>query len=728
MPKAPSCPGWEFEGFKVLTEMRLLLSDGTPVPLTSKAFDTLVLLIANRDRVVTKDELLRSVWPDVAVEEGNLTQQIFLIRKALRESAQQPRYIVTVAGHGYRFTARVKAISENSATTGVAGAGAAPPRTGWSRGSRFMATGLVVVGIVALAIVIGSSWMAVDKSGPTVDLTKARMTKVTESGKATNAAVSPDGRYVAYTETDGDEYSLWVTHIATGGKTQVVPREPQVLTHLAFSPDGEYIYFARGARMRGGFVLCRVPAIGGAETPILDDVDSAVSFSPDGREFVFMRGAGRQTHIVVAAAGGGSQRILASRKAPLTFSFVAPDWSPDGKIVAATATDQSKGWGSSVVLLPVDGGSSRELYASDSRIGRVRWLPDGSGLLTVVSEALARQFPPWLAGLFVHLSGGSIWYIAYPGGRAERLTSDLADHDLCCLDIGANGSAVSSVVNSLVSDLWIAPADHLDSPRQITWGTPVITRHSWLTDNDTIVYRDLSGRLNTVHKDGRTLSVSLPDGHKVAGGVSACGDGRYIVFQAVPGNSIWRVTSNAGGAVKLTSGFADSNPACSPDGKWVVYSSMRPDLPSLWRIPIDGGEPAPLVQGESFDALPSPSGRLIYYSTFEWEERPVRVRVMRWIFIASSDQKRLFSLDAPGPATAGVPPVWAPDESGLDYVVTRNGVSNIWRQSLTGAPPVQITHFSTGKIFSFAWSPDGRWLSLGSGANRSDVVLMSRQP
>ncbi len=95
------------------------------------------------------------------------------------------------------------------------------------------------------------------------------------------------------------------------------------------------------------------------------------------------------------------------------------------------------------------------------------------------------------------------------------------------------------------------------------------------------MYRDLSGRLNAVHKDGRAFSLSLPDGHKVVGGVSACGDGRYIVFQAVPGNNIWRVTPNAGGAVKLTSGFFDSNPACSPDGKWVVYSSTRPRLLAL---------------------------------------------------------------------------------------------------------------------------------------------------
>src|SRR5688572_6307061 len=151
MPNTPPCANWEFDGFQVLTEMRLLLSGGTPVPLTSKAFDTLVLLIANRDRVVTKDELLRSVWPNVTVEEGNLTQQIFLLRKALGENAQQPRYIVTVPGHGYRFTARVKAISGESAATG----------------SRFIGTGFAAFGIAALfAIVVRSGWMAVNKAGP----------------------------------------------------------------------------------------------------------------------------------------------------------------------------------------------------------------------------------------------------------------------------------------------------------------------------------------------------------------------------------------------------------------------------------------------------------------------------------------------------------------------------------------------------------------------------------
>jgi Tol biopolymer transport system component len=156
---------------------------------------------------------------------------------------------------------------------------------------------------------------------------------VTETGKATNAAISPDGRYVAYAENDGDEHSLCVTQLATGGKTQVVPRQSSMLMHLTFSPDGQYLYFTRGTLNHGGFMLYRIPVIGGSETPILDDVDTPVSFSPDGKQFIFMRGAGRTFHIVIADADGGTQRILASRTTPLTFSFFGPAWSPDGTMV-----------------------------------------------------------------------------------------------------------------------------------------------------------------------------------------------------------------------------------------------------------------------------------------------------------------------------------------------------------------------------------------------------------
>ena len=722
MLKGPSGANWAFEGFKVMTEMRLLIADGTPVPLTSKAFDALVVLIENRDRVVTKDELLRSVWPDVDVEEGNLTQQVFLLRKALGESAQQPRCIVTVPGHGYRFTARVNPLPEDVAAPATSSNGDAARPAAQGRGSMFSATGLAGFGVSALlATVLGLGWISLNKAAVPLDFTR-HITRITESGKAGLSAISRDGRYVAYVENDGDQYSLWVKQVGTEAKTQVVSRQPLRLGFSTFAPDGKHIYFTRHSARGPMGILSRVPVLGGLETLILDDVDSPVSFSPDGREFVFQRGTAEGPTIVVAAAGGGSQRTLTTLKSPLRFGFFAPDWSPDGKVVAAVVFDASNN-SRSIVLLPVDGGSGRELYRTNSGIGRLRWLPDGSGLLTVISEGTDRR-------VFAGVSGGAIWRIEYPGGRAERLTSDLANHDPCCLDIGANGGVVANAVNTLVSDLFIASADRLDTLRPLTSDHPVVGRHSWLPDNDTMVYRDLRGRLNAVRKDSRAFSLPVPDGQDVAGGVSACGDGRYVVFSAMPGKNIWRVAPNAGGAVKLTSGFLDFNPACSPDGKWVYYAS-RPTQEasvSLWRVSIEGGTPTPLDVFSSYDVLPSPTGRLIYYAT-DWVEKGAdRNRPDRWEVISSSDHTRLFAVDVTGDATGGMMTKWAPDESGLDYVVTRNGVSNIWRQPLTGGPPVQITRFSMGRIFSFAWSPDGRWLSLAMGAYRSDIVLMSSEP
>ena len=716
---------WEFGRFKLLPDKRLLVCDGAPVPLMSKAFDTLLFLVDNSQRVVTKDELLRAVWPDVVVEEGNLTQQIFLLRKALGENAQHPHYIVTVPGHGYRFVAPVKKTSSDlDVVSEVVASQPGSPLLVGNRRQRLIKAS-ILIGTLMLGAGL-SLWALVHGRRPYLDAGRLQVTRVTETGKATSAAISADGRYVAYVENDGDEYSLWVKGIATGGRTQVVSRQPAMLADLSFSPDGQHLYFTRGTMSRGGFVLHRIPAIGGPETPVLDDVDTPVSFSPDGQHFVFMRGAGAETRIILADVDGGAQRILASRRRPLSFSFFGPAWSPDGKTIAASAADHTDAAGRwSIVLLSAANGSSREIYSTENRIGRVRWVADGSGILTVVSETLARQSPPWEGGNRMRISGGAVWHITYPDGHAERLTRDLTDYDPCCLDVAAKSRTVSNVQNSLVSDLWLAAVDQLDRPRQITWGSPVFRRHSWLPDNDTIVYRDLNGRLNAVHRDGRMVALPIPDNHKVVSGVSACGDGRFVVFQLTPGNSVWRVSPLTGGAARLTTGSVDANPACSPDGKSVVYASTRTDRPSIWQVSIEGGQPIPLIQNESFDALPSPSGRFVYYAGFEWEEHPVPLRRMRWIVISAPNRQRVFSVERPNDATLSVATVWAPDESGLDYVATRGGVSNIWRQPLNGGLPIQITHFSTGKIFSFAWSPDGKWLSLASGLNRSDVVLIS---
>ena len=112
-------PSYEFGPFSVDVGRRLLLRDGRSVPLAPKVLETLLALIEHRERVVSKDELLRQVWGDTVVEEGGLARNISILRKALGERPDDHRYIVTVPACGYRFVAEVREARGNSGTAAV---------------------------------------------------------------------------------------------------------------------------------------------------------------------------------------------------------------------------------------------------------------------------------------------------------------------------------------------------------------------------------------------------------------------------------------------------------------------------------------------------------------------------------------------------------------------------------------------------------------------------------
>lgn len=103
---------YEFGPFRVDPEKEVLLRAGQPVPLTPKTFQILLVLVRHHKEVVTKDDLMKSVWPDTFVEEANLSRNIFMLRKALGESPQDHQYILTVPGRGYRFAENVRLVTE----------------------------------------------------------------------------------------------------------------------------------------------------------------------------------------------------------------------------------------------------------------------------------------------------------------------------------------------------------------------------------------------------------------------------------------------------------------------------------------------------------------------------------------------------------------------------------------------------------------------------------------
>jgi DNA-binding winged helix-turn-helix (wHTH) protein len=150
---------YAFGDFRLDAKNRVLRLGERPIALTPKAFEVLLLLIQHGGQTVSKDELMRTIWPDSFVEESNLTQTVFMLRKALGETPEQ-RYILTIQGRGYRFAAEVKEVSGSVAAAPDTSTPPPPPprpepaqpkQTGHHWGRKMW----LVPGVVLLVLVVG---------------------------------------------------------------------------------------------------------------------------------------------------------------------------------------------------------------------------------------------------------------------------------------------------------------------------------------------------------------------------------------------------------------------------------------------------------------------------------------------------------------------------------------------------------------------------------------------
>src|SRR5215216_1948704 len=114
---------YEFGPYRLDSSERVLTRAGDTISLTPKATEILLMLVMNAGQLVEKDELLQKVWPDTFVEESNLTQNIFTLRRALGDERAGPRYIETVARRGYRFVASVRVVAEVRAVPRIGAVG-----------------------------------------------------------------------------------------------------------------------------------------------------------------------------------------------------------------------------------------------------------------------------------------------------------------------------------------------------------------------------------------------------------------------------------------------------------------------------------------------------------------------------------------------------------------------------------------------------------------------------
>ena len=706
---------------------------GILIKLRPQAVQVLRMLAERAGQMVTREEIRDRLWSDNTFVDFDRSINFCInqIRGALADDPEKPRYVETLPRRGYRFIASVTLEVPREPAATVGAVSTSGPRivadkstTGNSEGSGIVVLPSRPVEVpkrpwtrehpvaIAAALILTSlvagfwshKWLLLSK-GP--DLQKIRITKLTDSGAVVDVAISPDGGYVVYAQSDGEKQSLRLRQVATSSDVQILPPEDGSFHGLTFSPDSQFIYFVRTDPNDPFFkYLYAIPILGGFTKKLITDVDSPVSFSPDGRRFAYERciSAQNQIDVRIANADGTSDKVLTSIPNASCFLYQpGMSWSPDGRTLAIPLLHYGKPEPWVLHVMSVADGSVRTLYSSPSGLGRPAWLAEENALLVPHYDPAARR--------------SQLWIISYPGGKARRLTNDLNDYD-AALDIMRHGDTVAAIAGTAMANVWAFPNADPARGRQLTSGN--------LLMSDPAEARD--GRILSIGGNGVIWAVNADGGRRTifsqvqnAGWPTTCAD--YIVVTSFGAGvvTLLRLDADGSNPVKLASGSLWS-PTCSRDGRFVFYVTVNSPQ-KIWRVPMDGGTPVQIAEvlgdGIAGDISVSPKGQFIAYP-FNHYTGPARPGYeVAIIPVGGGAPVKTFDV----PVSSGTR--WSPRGKGIQYAVTQNGTTNLWEQPLAGSEPRQVTNFTSGRIFDFNWSLDGKRLLLTRGSVSSDVVLLS---
>ena len=572
-----------------------------------------------------------------------------------------------------------------------------------ARQHKFRASGLVAL-VLAVLAAAGYGIYAFVTRTRSVPFQNISITKVTDSGKASQVAISPDGKYILNVVDNEGLQSLWLRNLPTNSDTQVIEPADVEYAGLRFSPDGNYLYFTRSEpgshELR---YLYRAPLLGGVPQKLVTDIDSNVTFSPDGKRLAFFRmnnpEPGKERLITVPAEGG-EERVLYT--APISGGLNDPAWSPDGRTIVCMILQPENGFGG-LVALDLATGKTKTFFTSATTIlQRPVWMPDGSGLFA-------------LSGLLLN----QITYVSYPRGMSHAVTRDTNNYS--DPSIAADGHNLATVLSERHWNLFTVSAGGVksDQPRQITSGAP-INSFTWMRDGQ--VARDSNAGVGLLNpQSGNVIPVPTPEGY-LATRPSACGDGRHLVFTGVNTIervlNIWRADAGGGNLKRLSTGKVDDFSVCSPDGRWVVFEDGSGGG-QLMKVSIDGGKAERLSEelaANGYDI--SPDSKTVAFAAFGHLGEHVEN-----LTVISLDSGQVLKATAFEKPRAG-PIRFSPDGTAIVYPVRTGGVDNLWSQPLDGAAGKQLTQFPAEHIVDFHWSPDGKQLGLIRGHTDSDVVLI----
>jgi Tol biopolymer transport system component/DNA-binding winged helix-turn-helix (wHTH) protein len=742
---------YRFGDYQLDATERVLKRNGEIVPLSLKPFEVLLVLLERHGRVVSKEELMKQVWPDSFVEEANLARHIYMLRRTLSgnlEGAEgKNHYIQTIPGRGYRFACEVetdrpatgveeqgvfkgdeaiagsndpshlRAIQEGAEVNVASerGAVAAPleqPRRSW-RLSRYhlLAVTLALTALISLSVFLFITQARIDEPPP-----EPTITRLTNNANVLIGTVSPDGKYTVSIVEENGQQSILVRLAPNGPERHITLPGSFEIWGLAFSPDSSFVYYNAMTKQDRVSTLYQVSIIGGPVRKIREKLNSPVSFAPDGLRFAFVREdrARGRSSLLIGSLNDEAERELTSRETPEYLDY--PAWSPDGGRIVCTFNTATGGFHTRLLEVSLAGGNERLIPTPSWRyIRRPIWLKDGSGLVVTATERF--QF-------------NNAWFLPFSstGALAPRL-----------LTSGMRVSAGVSITNdtrelvftekSRYANVWVASSTAASRSTKITSGAGRYEDLIWTPDGRLLYVSDVDGFWNiwVMNDDGgnkRQLTFAAYD----KSSPSMSPDGRYIFFASLRdgASTIWRMNADGSNPKQLTLGGNEFEPRCMPDGKWVSFTSYTTESAfALRKVPVEGGPPEPLIRGDVREGIASPNGQYVACLLTEGRSSPsVKPTRLAVISLADGVIRKLGVIPTQRVKIGNTQLRWTPDSGGVVYADGGDGDCNLWVQPLTGGAPRRLTDFHGDHIFGFDFSRDGR-LAVLSGAVKYEIVRIS---
>jgi Tol biopolymer transport system component/DNA-binding winged helix-turn-helix (wHTH) protein len=608
-----------FGPFEVDLAEAVLRKHGVKVRLQAQPFQVLAALLEKPGTAVTRDELRQRLWKDdtfVDFEHG-LNAAVTRLRQALGDSAEQPRYVETLAKRGYKFSANVERLAVDIEEEAPSRPVAAPKR----RTLFWIAAVLLVGGIGVFSLISNHVAIRVELPVPpgerAVPFTAFR-------GIEADPALSPDGNHVAFT-WNGEKQDNVDVYIMPIGSDVALRLTTDLAEDVspAWSPDGRTIAFVRKLGDGRGDLLL-IPATGGPEHKLREIRNAelrasmgrlvSLAWSPDGGWIaVSHRNPGDSSECIYLFSLTGETRRLTAM--PGRFGDHTPAFSPDGRTLAFS---RLAGFSTSeIYTLPLNSkfqpmAEARRLTTGKRWCVNPVWLPEGNRILYLTADEPAGPHQLRMISAFGRETSGK--HIPLNDDCSEITVGRRLVYSRRKLDTNIWRARIARAGEPpFEAELFISSTRRDEKPRYSPDGRKIAFTSS----------RSGSPEIWVSKADGSSPVRMTAIGGPLVGYANWSPDGQWLIFHARPeGQADVFVMPAAGGSPKrLTTDVADdAMPSYSHDGRWIYFSSSHSGRNEIWRMPAAGGEAVQLTTSGGQRPFESPDGKSIFYMTLDGRE------------------------------------------------------------------------------------------------------------